>query len=84
LLGCPFLRGILYPFRWMDILSALDSLWWLGFRREGSDIGHGLDWLAACQVANGLWKAFYRSSSDKDIDYWTTLRVCRVLKRYLG
>lgn len=36
------------------------------------------------QVANGLWRAGYVSGSDKDIHHWTTLRVCLVLKRYLG
>jgi len=59
-------------------------LWWLGFRREGSDIGHGPDWLAAEQVANGQWKAGYLSGSDEDIHHWTTLHICRVLRRYLG
>ena len=57
---------------------------WLRFRREGSDTERGLDWLAASRVANGLWKAFYRSGSDKDIHLWTTLHVCRVLKRFHG
>ncbi|HJX38186.1 MAG TPA: hypothetical protein VJ714_06290 [Anaerolineae bacterium] len=71
------------PFWWTDILSALDSLWWLGFRREDSDIQRGLDWLIANQEDTGLWKARYLSGSDKDIHFWTTLHVCRVLRRYL-
>ena len=48
------------------------------------DIQKGLDWLLANQVANGLWKARYLSRGDKHIHHWTTLHVCRVLKRYLG
>ena len=79
-----FWEKIRYPFWWTDILSALDSLWWLGFRREDSDIQCGLDWLLANQGTNGLWKAGYVSGSDKDIHHWTTLHVCRVLRRYLG
>jgi hypothetical protein len=78
-----FWGKIRYPFWWTDILSALDSLWWLGFSREDPDIRAGLDWLVANQEANGLWKARYVSGSDKDIHHWTTLHVCRVLKRYL-
>jgi len=75
---------IRYPFWWTDILSALDSLWWLGFSGEDVDIQRGLDWLVANQGANGLWAARYLSGGDKDIHHWTTLHVCRVLKRYLG
>ena len=73
---------IRYPFWWTDILSALDSLWWLGFSADDGDILKGLDWLLAQQEPNGLWKARYLSGSDKDIHHWTTLHVCRVLRRY--
>jgi hypothetical protein len=79
-----FWGKIRYPFWWTDILSALDSLWWMGFSGEDSDIRRGLDWLIASQEQSGLWKARYLSGSDKDIHHWTTLHVCRVLRRYLG
>jgi hypothetical protein len=59
-------------------------LWWLGFSGEDPDVQRGLDWLMADQEANGLWKACYLSGSDKDSHHWTTLHVCRVLKRFLG
>jgi hypothetical protein len=72
------------PFWWTDILSALDSLWWLGFSGDDEDIQKGLDWLVANQGADGLWKARYVSGGDKDIHHWTTLHICRALKRYLG
>jgi hypothetical protein len=74
---------IRYPFWWTDILSALDSLWWLGFSAGDADIQKGLDWLITNQQPNGLWNARYVSGSDKDIHHWTTLHVCRVLRRYL-
>jgi hypothetical protein len=79
-----FWEKIRYPFWWTDILSALDSLWWLGFPADDADIQKGLDWLIMNQQPNGLWKARYLSGSDKDIHFWTTLHVCRVLKRFLG
>jgi hypothetical protein len=77
-----FWEKIRYPFFWTDILSALDSLWWLGFSGEDSDVQKGLDWLVANQEEGGLWKARYLSGGDKDIHLWTTLHVCRVLRRY--
>ena len=79
-----FWEKIRYPFWWTDILSALDSLWWLGFSAGDADIQKGLDWLITNQQPNGLWNARYLSGSDKDIHLWTTLHVCRVLKRFLG
>jgi hypothetical protein len=77
-----FWEKIRYPFWWTDILSALDSLWWLGFSREDPDIQKGLDWLIANQEEGGLWQARYLTGGDKDIHLWTTLHVCRVLRRY--
>lgn len=40
-----FWEKIRYPFWWTDILSALDSLSWLGFSKEDRHVGRGLDWL---------------------------------------
>jgi len=79
-----FWEKIRYPFWWTDILSALDSLWRLGLSADDGDIRRGVDWLIASQEQSGLWKARYLSGSDKDIHHWTTLQVCRVLKRFLG
>jgi hypothetical protein len=78
-----FWGKIRYPFWWTDILSALDSLWWLGFSQDDQDVQMGLDWLIANQEKSGLWKARYVSGGDKDIHHWTTLHVCRVLRHYL-
>lgn len=77
-----FWEKIRYPFWWTDILSALDSLWWLGFRADDGDVQKGLEWLIANQEESGLWKARYLSGSDKDVHHWTALHVCRVLRRY--
>jgi hypothetical protein len=77
-----FWGKIRYPFWWTDVLSALDSLRWLGFSGDDLDIQQGLEWLIADQEANGQWEARYLSGGDKDIHLWTTLHVCRVLRRY--
>ncbi|MGB3903545.1 MAG: hypothetical protein WBB22_01350, partial [Anaerolineae bacterium] len=79
-----FWEKIRYPFWWTDILSALDSLSWLEFSKDDPDIGRGLDWLVGNQGETGLWEARYLTGGDRDIHLWTTLGVCRVLKRFLG
>jgi hypothetical protein len=79
-----FWTKIRYPFWWTGILSALDSLSWLGFSKDDPDIKKGLDWLIANQGETGLWKAGYLSGADKDIHLWTSLAVCRVLQRFYG
>ena len=75
---------IRYPFFWTGILSALDSLSWLGFSKDDPDIKRGLGWLVTNQEETGLWKAGYLKAGDKDIHLWTSLGVCRVFKRYYG
>jgi hypothetical protein len=77
-----FWTKIRYPFWWTGILSALDSLSWLGFSKEDPDIKSGLDWLVANQEETGLWKAGYLKAGDKDIHLWTSLAACRVFKRF--
>ncbi len=79
-----FWAKIRYPFRWAGILSALDSLSWLGFSKDDPDIREGLEWLVANQEETGLWKARYETGGDKDIHLWTSLAVCRVFKRFYG
>jgi hypothetical protein len=79
-----FWEKIRFPFWWTDVLSALDSLCKLGFSRNDPDIKKGLDWLIGAQEQSGLWKARYLSGGDKDIHLWTTLGVCRALKRFCG
>jgi hypothetical protein len=66
---------------WIAVLPVLDLLWWLGFSSDDPDIQKGLHWLIANQEQSGPWKARYLSSGDEDIHLWTTLQVCRVLKR---
>jgi hypothetical protein len=71
-----------YPFWWADILSSLDSLSLLGFRREDSDVEKALGWFARNQEASGLWRASYGNPKDENVELWVALAVCRVLKRF--
>ncbi len=71
-----------FPFWWTDLLSALDSLFKLGFTRADADVTKGLQWLIHNQPASGLWKACYEKRPDMDL--WVSLAVCRILKNYFG
>ena len=33
-----------FPFWWTNLLTALDTLFWLGFSRDDDDIARGLGW----------------------------------------
>ena len=74
-----------YPFWWTNLLTALDTLSWLGFDRDDPDIAKGLDWFLTHQEEDGLWDTGYGSGSRAaENRHWTGLAVCRVLKRYCG
>ena len=75
-----FWTKVTYPFWFTDILSALDSLFWLGFTCEHPKIQEGLDWLLDHQREDGLWEV-KRLRSDIP---WVNLAISRVLKRYCG
>jgi hypothetical protein len=79
-----FWTKMTYPFWWTDVLSALDSLSWLGFSKDDPDIAKGLDWLVANQEASGLWRSGYPKAKDREIHLWTSLAACRVLKKLYG
>jgi hypothetical protein len=74
-----------FLFWWPNLLTALDSLYYLGFTRDDYDIKKGLDWFTQNQQPDGLWKL----ESDKEIKakdlqerQWLGLAVCRLFKRY--
>jgi len=76
-----------FLFWWPNLLTALESLSYLGFTKDDPDIKKGLDWFTANQQPDGLWKL----EADKPIKpknaeerQWLGLAICRVLQRYLG
>jgi hypothetical protein len=72
-----------YPFWFTDIVSSLDSLYFLGFKKEEFQISKGLDWLVNKQLSDGTFNLKLVRGRDKDLKYWITLAVCRIFKRYL-
>jgi hypothetical protein len=73
-----------YPFWWSNILTALDSLSWLGFSADDADIQKGIDWFISNQEENGLWPTGYgKGKGAEKGKSWVGLAVCRVLKRFV-
>lgn len=71
-----------FPFWFTDIVSALDSLSLMGFRKEHPQVKKGLEWLKTTQQENGVFNLkLLRSGGDKNTKYWTTLAICRIYKR---
>lgn len=71
-----------FPFWFTDIISALDSLYFLGFRRDNSKIEEGLNWLKSRQNKDGLFDLKLVRGRDKNLKYWICLAVCRLFERY--
>jgi hypothetical protein len=73
-----------FPFWWTSLLTALDSLSWLGFDAQDEEIAQGLDWFLTHQGANGLWETGYGAGKGAEENRrWVGLAACRVIKRLL-
>jgi hypothetical protein len=70
---------------WPNLLTALESLYFLGFTRQDPDIRRGLDWFIESQQKDTLWKLeSHKVISTKDWSerLWLGLAVCRMLNLY--
>jgi len=74
-----------FPFWWTNILTALDSLSWIGFSSDDADVRKGLDWFRSEQEESGLWPTAYEHGEKaRAAKLWVGLAVCRVFKRFYG
>ncbi|MGD9100011.1 MAG: terpene cyclase/mutase family protein [Anaerolineae bacterium] len=74
-----------FPFWWTNLLTALDTLSWLGFDRQDADVAKGLDWFFSHQASDGLWETGYGSGKGSQQNrYWVGLAICRVLSRIIA
>jgi hypothetical protein len=72
-----------FPFWWTSLLTALDTLSWLGFDQQDTDVAQGLHWFLSNQLADGLWETGYGSGRRAQQNRcWVGLAACRVLKRF--
>jgi hypothetical protein len=79
-----FWEKVSYPFWFTDVVSALDSLSFLGFTADDLPIRAALDWLQARQQPDGLFDLKLLRSKDKDLPFWVCLAVSRLFRRYFA
>jgi hypothetical protein len=75
-----------FTFWWPNLLTALESLRPFRFSINDPDIKKGLDWFVENQQPDSLWKIEQdkeTKDSQKEDQLWLSLRICRMLKKYL-
>ena len=70
-----------YPFRWTDIVSALDAITQVGIGREDQQVQAALQWLAQHQRPDGLWRSPYEKARDPHIHHWVSFAIARLFRR---
>ena len=80
--GKNFWERVSFPFWFTDIISSLDSLYFLGFNRNNLQIEGALNFLRNTQNENGTFNLKIIRGKDKDSLYWICLAICRLFKRY--
>ena len=77
-----FWGRVSFPFWFTDIVSALDSLQNLGFKKDHPGIEAALNWLKDKQKEDGLFNLKIVRGKDKANPYWISLAVCRLFKGF--
>lgn len=77
-----FWERVSFPFWFTDIISALDSLFHLGFEANHLRIKSALNFLRDKQDPKGIFDLKIVRGGDKDLPYWITLSVCRIFKGF--
>lgn len=75
-----------YPYWWPTLISALDSLYNIGFTIKDKDIEKGIEWLLINQDQSGIWKTKYDKGDKEKIhlnELWICYAVCKILKLFL-
>jgi hypothetical protein len=79
-----------FVFWWPNLLTAMESLALLGFKQDDPDISKGLQWFLDNRKEDGLWECSYgekKVTQSKNYSLervWISLRICRMLKYFLG
>jgi hypothetical protein len=79
-----------FGFWWPNLLTALTSLYTIGFKRDDEDISLGIKWFVTHQQKDGMWniknspkknlKETNKKSQERRL--WLTLNICRMLKNF--
>jgi len=79
-----------FVFWWPNLLTAMELLSLLGFTARDPDIHKGLRWFFQNRKEDGFWECSYdgkhsiQRSSAVTERIWISLRICRMLKQFLG
>ena len=71
-----------FPFWFTDIISSLDTLYYLGFTSSHPQIELALNILRDRQLETGLWDLKFLKTKDKDLPLWIALVICRIFKNF--
>jgi hypothetical protein len=78
-----------FVFWWPNLLTAMESLSLLGFTANDPDINKAIQWFFDKRKEDGLWECGYVDKDAPRIEaysldrIWISLRICRMLKRFL-
>jgi len=80
--GADYWMKLAFPFRWTDIVSALDTVGLIGLESDRPDVARGLRRVRESQLSSGLWRCGYPNSPDPLADHWVTFAAARMLRRF--
>jgi hypothetical protein len=76
-----------FAFWWSNILTAMESLYQLGFHADDKDMKQGMQWFLDHQQSDGLWNLTYvpgktvkQTKKNQQERAWLSLRICRLMK----
>lgn len=74
-----------FPFWFTDLLSSLDSLFFIGFTKEHPKIEKAMEWFRSEQEDDGNWNLnLLKGAKVKDYNLWINYLICRTFKRYFS
>ena len=71
-----------FPFWFTDVVSSLDTLYYLGLPSSHPQIEMTLNTLRDRQLENGLWNLKLLKTKDKDLPLWIALAICRIFNNF--
>jgi hypothetical protein len=72
-----------FPFWFTDLISVLDSLYFIGFKNSDSQIIKALDWFQNNQLEDGSWNVkMLKGAKIEDYAQWINFLISRTFKRY--
>ncbi len=72
-----------FPFWFTDLLSSLDSLYFIGFTKKHPKIEKAMEWFKSKQEDDGTWNLkLLKGAKIEDYKLWINYLICKTFKRY--